>query len=1037
MPALGASELLIWRQHPYVFEGYLYVYAPQVVFAAQLNRPQGFGTGTAGYSQLDYDNVTTGSHTDVKVGMTVLLGSTPGARDLGWTYVQQPPTSSLFYTGLCGRGRRRGELDPADNAYLTVLRLWEVWAKVPYVPPYPADNTYRDNTDYGPQVAMPPVAVAGSDVIGWVDPTTGTLEVDFNAGSSYAMAEGASIASYAWNFGSGATPSSATTSIVNDVQFDPGAHWISLTVTDNQSPAQSHTTWRLIVALDGTTTNAVPLQYDDLTIRSTANGQVMEFQLHQELDRATYPPGTKVLYGENEYYNSLKINLVGEQARKSLRFSGWLVDEPAGLQADRSGTLADTRLVAMDVAQCMTRLKSFPMSLRRDQASTRWEKMRNAQIDRLLHHIAFWLTTATQVADVTLSGQGMQYPWAHFQSDGANAWDQFNKAAAAIGYRATCDQRGRIAVRRDPMLWDSSQRTNVVIVNLQETDYSSLNWTESDFPPTGIVRSDGMITSVANGDDAPPDSLRVLSIAPGPRAGGQGAGTQNVSGWLVQSQDESNKRLGHLYARVNNRYGLFTVDLAHVGDAGIDPALMEWVQFQMGTEASVQRGLNFNTRRFLPIECVFQQVFDRTGARKTVTLTCELETVGVPALPDDTSNIATGVYTPPSTQYPPISPTLTGLRAPTFAMFLSDNTLRRTDDINVASPQWTSLNLTTLSGWGGGTLVDFTVDAFSPRYLGTGTTVNGWIMTTTHVQRINDIFGTPSLATAHALPFNSASGCMNFERGVQNWGICVQHRNAASGGTSIAYTTDGVNWTNVNINAGYENNSAVNGNTWTPGLYINPHVAGRAYVTVMLGVNTLHGSGFGARVTTDFGATWSALSASVCDISDNMFNAGCIVVPYQNTGGTVAYFGGREQPGIFVTMQLLRASGATKTDISPVVAGREYGINFNQGNRQVAVADSDSNSLVLCGTHCSGSGTFWYGVFVSRDGGATWTPIIAPTTSAADQPYRQAYIDGSDPSVFFLIGENGAIAVVPDGRTVISKKGNLSASARVVGICGG
>jgi hypothetical protein len=279
---------------------------------------------------------------------------------------------------------------------------------------------------------------------------------------------------------------------------------------------------------------------------------------------------------------------------------------------------------------------------------------------------------------------------------------------------------------------------------------------------------------------------------------------------------------------------------------------------------------------------------------------------------------------------------------------------------------------------------------------------------------------------------------MNFERGVQNWGICVQHRNAASGGTSVAYTTDGLTWTNVNINANYENNSGTNGSIWTPGLYVSPHSAGRAYVSSMLGLNTPQGSGFQAYVTTNYGASWSLLSTSTCNITDDMFNAGMIVVPYQNTGGTTAYFGGREQPGSFVTMQLLRAVGSSKTDISPVVSGEAFGIDFNTGNRQVAVADSDQNTVVLCGTHRNGTnGVRKYGVFVSRNAGNTWTTVIQPTTTEADQPYKQVYIAGDNPNTWYLIGINLSIAQVLNGSIIRNKKGNLSGSAVIKGLCGG
>jgi hypothetical protein len=78
-----------------------------------------------------------------------------------------------------------------------------------------------------------------------------------------------------------------------------------------------------------------------------------------------------------------------------------------------------------------------------------------------------------------------------------------------------------------------------------------------------------------------------------------------------------------------------------------------------------------------------------------------------------------------------------------------------------------------------------------------------------------------------------------------------------------------------------------------------------------------------------------------------------------------------------------------------------------------------------------------YGVFVSRNAGNTWTTVIQPTTTEADQPYKQVYIAGNNPNAWYLIGINGAIGQVTDGLTVVSRKGNLSTSATVRGLCGG
>jgi hypothetical protein len=176
--------------------------------------------------------------------------------------------------------------------------------------------------------------------------------------------------------------------------------------------------------------------------------------------------------------------------------------------------------------------------------------------------------------------------------------------------------------------------------------------------------------------------------------------------------------------------------------------------------------------------------------------------------------------------------------------------------------------------------------------------------------------------------------------------------------------------------------------------------------------------------TDDYGATWASTSAFTL----NSGLATSIVVPYQNTAFTTIFYG----DGAATARRIRRSVGGFALDISPTSGGNIYGVGLasNQGNRAIAVCDSDANTLVLMGYNQS---TGNYGVFRTRNaitGTPIWETLIAPGAIA----YRSAYT--GDRNLAYLIGTNGAIALV-DGSTVYNKKGNNTSAGTIVGIAGG
>jgi hypothetical protein len=1045
MPALGLGEA-IWRSHPYTPQNYIYIHDPAVAFRARVNEPGGFGAfQSQGFPEVDMDNVTHGDISDVKAGMTVFFGTSAGARDLGWSVVREGSTSSVLNIQRTPYGVRRGECSPDDNAYITVLEHFEVWAVQPYLAV--DGELYLAGTEYSDIVAAKPVAISGPDLIEWTDDRspTGTITVDFPDGDdSYATAEGAAIASHAWDFGNGDT---STDAAPTGIVFQGGAWWVSHTVTDDQSPAQSHTTWRIVVAMyDGMP--GLITEFDTVRRRHRKEGTAMDFRLLEAVDA---PMGAKILYGRDEFYGKYKINLAGPTGRKNLRFSGWLDSEPTGIAAQREGVLAETTIRALDAARCAARLKAYPISFTRRTTPTAWTEMKDATVDRALHRVVMWFSTLAGVADVRWGGTGDTHAFTYFDTGGGSLWAQAEGCARNIGRELTCDQRGRIAVKANPNYQAGGDRTSTVITNLTEIDWSSIDWEAGRPPSVGIMKASAWLASTSDGGEGgvASDSLKILLIAPGLRSSlGQGDGSGESSGWIIANADEGQQRLGNMYAEANSEYGFFVVELAHTGDAGIDPALMEWITITISDEFKAQRGLTLDSgTRFLPVELDVTEIDGREGLIETATLTMQIEIRGQTAAIDDTPTPQyipppTGSDDPPVDVFPPGNPPVppvppgppAGIPLMPLAVWGTDNKRYMTQRWAVPSPDYSSvLTLSGLTDWGGGDLLAFRFDPFSPRYTNSGTTVNGVLVTNTHCQKISDAGATtPTLSTAHAFTHDTVTRNVRYSMGKRNWILIASHKNSPTGGTTATYSTDGGStWTEVAVSSNYEAIAyAANGDIYKPGLWLNPRVAGEAYMSVM--VTTALIPEWEIYKTSNYGATWSLTTVLA---ATERYSAQCIDVSRQYGAAGWDMIVGSHDISFNVINQLLRLRSGAKLDISPTISGAKYGCGLagRSTDETIAVSPWDKNIAVLVGTHTPSMGAQSFAVFHTRTlrGASPAWRLVG--SASGTQAYTSCLWGSRD--VFWLWGWSGNVAYVGRDFTILSKKGNLPNTMNVVGLC--
>ncbi|GIL24668.1 MAG: hypothetical protein BroJett042_31810 [Bacteroidota bacterium] len=1023
---------MAWRDHPYHYQGYLFLLKPQPVFRARVN----MSSISYPFQRLTYDTVTLGAYTDIEPGMTVLLGTSEGADDLGRNRARLSSegvaTATDIYVGQFSRGTRDGEFDLADNAYITVLDDYRVWAKIPRV----TDKlvVYKDyKTEYSECEPQPPVANAGVGYAGFTDPSTNVITVDFDGSASFAVAAGASITSYAWDFADG-TPSSAATAQVNGVIFPPGFRWVKLTVTD--SNGKSHTARVPVLAADpAASDNGVIRQFRVTEHACRREGQEITVEVREAINLADYPAGTLVMYWEREAYAGVAGSLAGPAGREHMKFIGWLDEEPVVIQADEHGTEQYVELRCVDVGGRLNRLPGFPFTLERDSTPTKWHQLKGLNLDRFIWFTLMWHSTALDLADFTWSGTGETYACPSLGGDEGTLWEQAAQRAEAIAHVLTCDRWGRLRMWPNPLLRDVGERTAVVQESLTGADVLDVRYARQEAPRVHWLWGYAVKAQATDADALPTSGLTAFAcVAPG-KAPGQGAVDTEHNQGLVVDQNELNARTGHRYAVEHNpAESTFEVDLAHGGDAGLDPARLEWIRLTLTAEEAAQRGLTFTNERFLPTEMTIEH--DHEAQTKRVSLTLQRERVGTPAatfvLPtgefEQFEDFYPGDY---GFTYPDLGEFWLQANAGSIAAIGMDSYRYLAIDFDV-SPVWTRTFLNLL-----GTPVAFVVDPFSPGYIGGGSAINGWLATTRGIYRLTDIFGaSPGLALQYDYGYEisnpgkdvrSAIG-IDASFGTPNHVVAViPQRSDAWGPGKAIYTVDGVNWTAVNLPGGVSGNMSMG----AYGVYVSPRTPGLVYATA------LDTDGYTAHnyISTNYGQTWSRMYSHGPRHPYmqylNLRGSVCIHVPYADNPDEDDLYYVRHNVGSNLdSNKVRRIVDGVDTDITPTYLGEnKWGPQRTRWG--LMTAPLDRNRLVMIASMVF-QGHY---LFTSKDEGTSWQ-VYGPTSA------RMVAIAGDDPDALYLWGANGYIAYSPDfGVTIQSKVGNMGsfdpAPGEIIGICGG
>ena len=647
--AIPAGDLTILRSGAGACWDYLTVAPPVPVLTAQIAGP--LTEDDFPRAHLDIDNVA-GNLADVKPGMDVWIGATPGDHDVWVGRVRKAPVAGTLYISELGHGdpglARSVHRRAAEDQHVTVVQTMSLWYAFPRILVSGGQGAiYRDWDDaYVDQGSKPPpVAVIRFTINGlpyqhaaaFVDPATGLLTVAADASDSFPVAPGVSIAGYLWTLPPQATlVEGALTSQSLTFTVPPGRYWIECQVTDGNG--KTGTARRFLAAHTRTGTHA-PLALLTVSANGDRKGWTATAQVPAaSADLAEVPHGAFVLLWSELAFGGTPC------ASAAHTLAGWCVRESTGHGARYPTT-------EFEVAGPGPLLDLVPAAPQRVEVATspaHWNQVRSGlcNIPGVTWWLLRWFTNALTLFDLRMM-QHSGEDWDDTRQEGfggqaLGAPHLGGQLAGVVGtiranFGSVSD--GTFRLERNPCYRDNRTSWPVRLV-LEAGDI------DADMPSAagvransrehrlrvGVTQADGL--TFASGRSVP---LRALAPDWTPA---QAPGRDDLEGLAVQSQGELNALAGHHFAYVNNPLPNMDVPLARMLDV-FEPADMAFVglrvtaaQFADPVHGRAWRrllGLRADPGADRTLNLLIQSVMlERQGTTLRVRLRAEGETRGDP-----------------------------------------------------------------------------------------------------------------------------------------------------------------------------------------------------------------------------------------------------------------------------------------------------------------------------------------------------------------------------------------------------------------------
>jgi hypothetical protein len=668
--AATAPELALYRTPGKFSRWYAAILDPRVVYTARIN--QTFVT-TDGVLSFEYDTGS-GVLAEVLPDMTLLIGSTAGAHDIGIVRLRDKDADTFFIG-------ETSDVAFADNLYVTVLEDFSLWARHVKITD---DIPYMDGSvAYSNQHSSPdPTPIMGSHRI--LKMTGANVSTQYNWANSYVIGGLSTITAYAASAPTASAISGSTTATPT-ITFDQvGWHAVYLTVT----AANGKTFFGVRYVYVWNDSNVPPAVVFGNPSQGADTGG-WEFEVTAFTGEAAGVSNVRdhalvILFSE-DYFGNTQSNIGPVPGSENVVVMGWISKERIRWSPEQ-GSVTFT---VYGAHYWFGQVPSYPDGVRfTASVPTAWTDFQSLTVDRGLWHFLHWRTTATRVMDVFLTGDTKLT--GETSSMASNLWEQIREISALQIYaRAGVNAWGQLFIQVHPQLVPEASRSWPTVMTLQEGDWIGeidLDWITKE--EVAVVSLSGIAVNESGSGAA------YFSLAPGHAY--PHYGTIDVQDHLlVEGQSQANILAGLYRSWRNNKLPDVPVPLK------ADIRLMDcFPRSKIAialAEGDTPRGRTFSGN-LIPKSITI--IREETGyVHRDVSF--EAETLQSLAINGDIPGSRADTTVPPIPSLPPLPPipiVIPGTTEPSVEgpvkVLMHDTAfgLVYTENFNAVSPTWKSVN---------------------------------------------------------------------------------------------------------------------------------------------------------------------------------------------------------------------------------------------------------------------------------------------------------------------------------------------------------
>ena len=548
MPTISPADLALLRSEKHTSRFYLTPCPATVLWSARIN-----GSLARGETAVTFDGGSGLDFSAIGEYQELWIGSAAGLYDVGRRRIRSISSGDGGTTGTVTIAAN--SIVTSDNDFLTFV-VW--YLPKPIRPFIGSDGTFYKDKDipYTDQNSdASPVCIAGENRAGFIDDALGYFEITSQLPSSYAMADGASISTYAVSLVYGAgTPTISVNggTGVGTVQFPTaGLYWLKWTVTD--SNGKSEDTYRWYYA-HSTTINDTNYPIDSFSINNLSmdydnGGLSCGIQLHDDAGLDDIPDYAPCIVWAENWYGDTKKNITYLPDESNTIINGYVRRDQFNQDLENDAPTASfeiTTIQGVDDNQY-----NYSVSLEVAQTVDRWWKYASwLTPTRAVHHFLRWHSTTLQVCDVIgLNSNTDGIAYAEFQ-DGtiyslANSFLRDRSIRASL----ICDAGGRMHVVEETQLRADSERAGLTVVqDITNADKSGeVVYVREQEDRTPFVHTSGFIYSGTFDAEGVPNPSAICAIAPGDDADEDGPSPVSFGKQTFTSQAHANVIAGRVF----------------------------------------------------------------------------------------------------------------------------------------------------------------------------------------------------------------------------------------------------------------------------------------------------------------------------------------------------------------------------------------------------------------------------------------------------------------------------------------------------------